>query len=87
MKNNLRKVTFYTDRPQGFMPEDENHIKNKQEDVNDGKKTGYFHCWVSEERKSPQSGLFREETVALVEEELTGKLFHVEYDLLRFVNN
>ena len=84
MEKDLRLVKFLSDRPQGFIPDSDQNTTNGM-DVSQREQEGYFHCWVNEERKSEQSGLFREETVALVEEVLTGKMYHVDYDLLRFV--
>jgi len=80
----LRKVKFYIDRFSSFdyAPD---LVESEGERGLPCELDGYFHCWVKEERKSPQSDLFREETVALVEEESTGKMYHVDYDLLRFL--
>ena len=84
MANELRMVKFYEKRPEGFTPDlEQNGLSNQDE--NHCEKDGYFHCWVNEERKSAQSGLFREETVALVEDLNSGKMYHIDYDLLRFV--
>lgn len=81
----IRKVKFYLRRPSGFTPNCDLENSNSQDELQD-EKLGYFHRWVCEERKSAESGLFREETVALVEEENTGDMYHVDYDLLHFIN-
>ena len=80
MCNDLRKVKFQTERQQGFTPD----LDNRNSDNHVEKRVGYFHCWAKEERKSEQSGLFREETIALIEEAQTGKIYHVDYDLFHF---
>ena len=77
---------FYAERPKGFTFEpdvkSDSELEEKQQE-----QIGYFHCWIQEERKSAQSGLFREETVALVEDESSGKMYRVDYDLIRFVTD
>ena len=86
MTNDLRMVKFYVERPKGFTPDlDFNSVSDQEEKQRE--QNDYFHCWVQEERKSAQSGLYREETVALVEEVLSGKMYRVDYDLLRFVTD
>jgi len=77
---------FYAERPKGFTFEPDVKSDSEQEEKQH-EQTGYFHCWIQEERKSAQSGLFREETVALVEDERSGKMFRVDYDLIRFVTD
>lgn len=81
----LRKVKFYEERPDVFTPDCDLDNSNSQNELR-GEKVGYFHRWVCEERKSAESGLFREETVALVEDVNTGKMYHVDYDQLHFIN-
>jgi len=81
MANDLRMVKFFAERPKGFIPD----LDSKNSEDQTKEMDGYFHCWVNEERKSEQSGLFREETVALIEEALSGRMYHVDFDLLRFV--
>ena len=71
------------ERQDGFIPDFDLDEKDGNEAQPEQK--GYFHCWVCEERKSEQSGQFWEETVALVEDAFTGKMHHIDYDLLRFV--
>ncbi len=75
-------VMYSTEHFKGFTPDDcqEGNECNPAEE-----RVGRFHCWVKEERKSAQSGNFREETVALVEDEITGEMHHVDYNLMRFI--
>ena len=82
----LRKVKYFLQRPKSFIPDCDLGDSNSQDELQ-VEKHGYFHCWVCEERKSAESGQFREETVALVEDVNTGKMYHVEYDLLLFIND
>ncbi len=80
----LRKVKFFVERKEGFTP-DLDMVDRRNYEEQKLEQNGYFHCWVCEERKSEQSGLFREETVALVEDALTGKMYRIDYDLIRFI--
>ena len=81
-KSDLRLVRYFTEHNQGFTPDDNSGKESNSVEEHYGR----FHCWVNEERKSAQSRNFREETVALVENVETGRMLHVDYDLLKFEN-
>lgn len=76
----LRRVTFSLSQEQ-FYPDEQEQDRMKELTK---KREGYFHCLTNIEEQSPQSGNFREKTVALVEDAQTGKLHHVDIDLIVF---
>lgn len=76
----LRSVTFSLGYEQ-FSPSEQ--IQDEMEELA-RKREGFFHRFVNIEEKSPQSGNFREKTVALIEDAQTGKLHYVDVDLIVF---
>lgn len=80
MVQDLRKVRFTLDPLEGFNPDVETSDEQKW-------KEGFFHLFTHVEEKSPQSELFREKCVALIEDAETGRVHYVDVDSFKFTNS
>ena len=79
-KVDLRQVKYSLRNPEdcGFMDcIDEEETKERD---------GYFHRWTDIEIESPESHNFILKTVALIEDNETGRMELIDIDCLRFIN-
>ncbi len=83
-ESKLRPVLFALGYEQ-FIPDDDQAQKENEESSR--QREGRFHGLARVEEQSPQSGRFREKTVAVVEDIETGKLHFVDFELLHFTDN
>lgn len=80
----LREVMFKVCEYE-FNPDLTEEERRIQEDET-RERNGFFHKWISVERRSAESGNFINVTCALIEDAETGKMYQVESHMMNFLH-
>ena len=80
---NPRKVTFTLEQFHGTIGDYESAGENTEEIMKE--RIGTFHCWGNEPLYDANAETFRDRTVGIVEEDVTGKVYHVIPKFMTFL--
>lgn len=79
----LRKVKFTLEQFNGTIGDYESAGENADEIIKE--RTGVFHCWGNEPFYDAEVSNFRDRTVGIIEEDATGKVYHVIPQFITFL--